>query len=164
MHLNPEITARMEGIQWFCHCGEPFQVSLSMPVNFVSSWQQASKYYHASAWDYATLEARNVLTEHLSYYHRERYRQWNIITGLGRDFLEEKIKPKIVAVQTQHGQDEAFSTTVNWDLLGAIMEDAYRDCDPPLRFFGELLDIYEAGHFPCGWKEGKWPLGKLVVF
>jgi hypothetical protein len=30
-------------------------------------------------------------------------------------------------------------------------------------FFLELLGVYEAGHFPCGWR-GEWPLGSLVVF
>jgi hypothetical protein len=30
-------------------------------------------------------------------------------------------------------------------------------------FFLELLTIYQAGHFPCGW-QGEWPKGKLLLY
>lgn len=163
MDLNPQITARMEAIEWFSHCGEPFDLPLDMDVLRISSWKQAIKCYHAPKWEDTTLEARNMLTGYLHKHHNARYQQWNKITEAGREFLEAEIEPKLVAFQEQHNLDKAFLDTVRWDLLGAIMEDAYRDCDLPTLFFHDLLKVYEAGHFPCGWEGGPWPLGRLIV-
>ncbi|HKD26343.1 MAG TPA: hypothetical protein VKC66_10620 [Xanthobacteraceae bacterium] len=53
------------------------------------------------------------------------------------------------------------STT--WDVLGALMENSYLSSRHQAYFFLELLWVYEAGHFPCGWL-GDWPDGKLVVY
>jgi len=46
--------------------------------------------------------------------------------------------------------------------LGALMGNSYLDTHHPAHFFLELLWVYEAGHFPCGWL-GDWPSGKLIV-
>jgi hypothetical protein len=43
------------------------------------------------------------------------------------------------------------------------MENAYLGSGHSCFFFLELLTVYEAGHFPCGWV-GDWPRGKLVVY
>ena len=69
----------------------------------------------------------------------------------------------MLPIAQAHKLTKVFLTTVQWCLLGALLEDAYKECNPPVRFFTDLLDIYEAGHFPCGWVEGKWAEGKLVV-
>jgi hypothetical protein len=52
---------------------------------------------------------------------------------------------------------------VQWDILAALMEHAYLGSGHRCFFFLELLSVYEAGHFPCGWI-GPWPQGKLVVY
>jgi hypothetical protein len=43
------------------------------------------------------------------------------------------------------------------------MANAYLPSGHKCFYFLELFEVYEAGHFPCGWK-GEWPAGKLVVF
>jgi hypothetical protein len=52
--------------------------------------------------------------------------------------------------------------SMSWDVFGALMENSYLDTHHPAHFFLELLWVYEAGHFPCGWL-GNWPSGKLIV-
>lgn len=44
--------------------------------------------------------------------------------------------------------------SVEWDLLTAMMEYAYSTYVKP-GFHTELLEIYNSGHIPCGWK-GKY--------
>ena len=44
-----------------------------------------------------------------------------------------------------------------------VMENSYLNGGHKVFFFLELLTVYEAGHFPCGW-EGEWPKGRLVVY
>ena len=43
------------------------------------------------------------------------------------------------------------------------MEEMYADSGYDGYFFNELLLVYEAGHFPCGW-QGDWPAGRLLVY
>jgi hypothetical protein len=59
--------------------------------------------------------------------------------------------------------DVKFVHSVRWNVLAALMENAYIDCDHGAFFFHELLTVYQAGHLPCGWI-GAWPEGKLVVY
>jgi hypothetical protein len=44
-----------------------------------------------------------------------------------------------------------------------MMENAYMTSKHGSYFFLELLTVYEAGHFPCGWR-GEWPSGSLVLY
>ena len=50
-----------------------------------------------------------------------------------------------------------------WDILGALMENSYVSSGHSVFFFLELLRVYEAGHFPCGWI-GDWPSEELTVY
>jgi hypothetical protein len=74
--------------------------------------------------------------------------------------LTEKI---LVPFQAKHDLDIAFVHNVQWDILGAVMENSYLRSGHSAFFFLELLTVYEAWHFPCGWK-GEWPKGKLLVY
>ena len=110
------------------------------------------------------LEAQNQLSAWLSRHARDRDRQWN---DLVRAHKEQVIEPVVVrgvrAALTDPAVLEVVLPSVQWDCLGALMEDSYLDTGHAAHFFLELLMIYEAGHFPCGW-EGKWPRGTLLVY
>jgi len=104
-----------------------------------------------------------VITEHLWLYHSERFNHWNIITETAKAFMEEKFYPKWDSVKTQHTLDQSFVHSVQWSILAAIMETEYSDCDLPSDFFRVIFTLYEAERFPCGWIDGEWPQGRLVV-
>ena len=72
------------------------------------------------------------------------------------------IKEQIIPFQLEHRLDVVLAHSTSWDVLGALMENSYLDTHHPAHFFLELLWVYEAGHFPCGWL-GDWPSGKLFV-
>ena len=116
------------------------------------------------AWEDTTLDARNRLTEFLHRHHREVYQRWNAIAvstkervvsrlceTSWRPFAESKRFPK------------RFLDSVSWDVLAAVMEHEYRNCKGRPDFFLQLLRVYRAGHFPCGWS-GRWPGGRLLVW
>ncbi len=92
------------------------------------------------------------------------FQQWNKVVGYANTFLEEKIQPKLIAVKQIHTLDQKFLATVDWNLTAALMQDAYSHCHLTERFFPQMLDIYEDGHYPCGWDGGVWPQGKLIIF
>lgn len=163
--LNTVLLKRIESIHWLEHIGDSNELNVNMEVSFVHSWSEAIEHYNRIEWTNTTLEAQNVLTRHLFFNHRDHYnRDWNSMIMAAKIFLEKDVFPKIAAIQQSNNLDEKFVDTIHWNILGIISEDYYQDCAPPVSFFNELLIIYEAGHLPCGWVDGVWPKGKLVVF
>ena len=86
-----------------------------------------------------------------------------LLLNIKRRIIEPLIKQKISPYQIANNLDIDLVHSVQWDVLGALMENSYINCDHKSFFFLELLMVYEAGHFPCGW-QGKWPEGKLVIY
>ena len=161
--LNPMLLERIRNINWFHKIGEPLGSSFDFEIVGIQTWDEAPIYLHLDAWTDAKLEAHNALTSFLSRSHKAEYRNWNILAAASREFLKNEVEAHMLPIAQAHKLTKVFLTTVQWCLLGALLEDAYKECNPPVRFFTDLLDIYEAGHFPCGWVEGIWPEGKLVV-
>jgi hypothetical protein len=165
-HRMPEtdVVARVKRIDWFAHCGEPREFDVSMEVNRVKTWPQAMKACKARSWHKATLEARNQLTLFLHSRHRERYRDWNKITDKFKKTVIMPLSKKVwEPFRQSHGLDVELVHSIQWNILAALMENAYMGCNHGSYFFLEILSVYEAGHLPCGWR-GEWPQDKLVVF
>jgi len=154
---------RIRNINWFHKIGEPLGSSFDFEIVGIQTWEEAPIYYHSDLWEDAELEAQGELTTFLSRLHKAEYQEWNKLNAASREFLKNEVEEKIMPFAHSHNLDKAFLSTLQWCLVGALREDAYKEFNPPVRFFTDLLDIYEAGHFPCGWVEGKWPEGKLVV-
>lgn len=161
---SSDVVAKVRAIPWFIRCGEPRDFDLTMPVERVKTWPQATKALKSRAWQRAILEARNQLTAFLSEYHSERYQEWNKITvKLKREVVTPLEKKVPEAFRKRHGIEVESVYSLRWNILAALMENAYMDCKHGSFFFHELLTVYEAGHLPCGWI-GNWPEGKLVVY
>lgn len=162
--VETDIAARIKAIDWFSRCGEPDEFDVTMKLERVTSWTQAMKSCKTRTWENVELEARNQLTMAIHQGDRERYQQWNELT---RKFKEEVVTPLTKRVwepfQVTHGLHVKLVHCVEWDVLAAMMENAYISSNHGSYFFLELLTVYEAGHFPCGWR-GEWPQGSLVVY
>jgi hypothetical protein len=158
------LTARLPAINWFSHCGEPFRLDLTMEIEPVPGWPQAMESCLAPAWEEAQLDAQNQLTLWLHEHHREQYRKWNDLVLTHRAAVIEPLsREQWVPFQQSHDLDLRFVNSVEWDILGALMENSFLDTGHRCFFFLELLTVYEVGHFPCGWR-GNWPAGKLLVY
>jgi hypothetical protein len=162
--VETDIAARVKSIDWFAHCGQPLSLDLSMEIEQVHDWAKALSSRKNSAWENASLEARNQLTLWLHLNDRALYRKWNKIVAAHKEtVLNPLTEEKIVPFQMKHGLDIVLVHNVHWDILGAMMENSYLGSGHRAFFFLELLTIYEAGHFPCGWR-GEWPQGTLLVY
>jgi hypothetical protein len=111
----------------------------------------------------ATLEARNLLTEYLFLHHRAEYNAWNTLAISAREFIQENVVPRNENVFADSLPKDCLGS-VQWDIHSAIMEDTYAFLNHPFVFFSQLLQIYEAGHLPCGWVDGKYPKGVLLIY
>jgi hypothetical protein len=159
-----DVAARALAIDWFARCGEQRNFDLTMEVERVNNWAEAMQELQSPAWDDAILEARNQLTLSLDRYNRERFEQWNEIVRPFKDKITAPLTDNVwEPFRKRHGLDVKLVSCTRWNILSALMENAYFDCNHGSFFFLELLTVYEAGHLACGW-HGQWPLGKLVIY
>jgi hypothetical protein len=159
-----DLGSRVKAIRWFARCGQPFDLDLSMNTERVTDWPTAIASCKDPMWENVELEAQNQLTLWLHANDRTEYIKWNdIVLGHKTSILNPLIEESITPFQVKHGLDIVLVHSVQWDILGALMENSYLGSGHKAFFFLEVLMVYEAGHFPCGWA-GEWPQGSLKVF
>lgn len=160
--IADNVKDRFRAIDLFRNCGG--RIELSFPVTQVCSWDDASQYFCDPEWENTTLVASNELAECLHKNFKEEYRNWNRCADAGRKFLNEELVERIEAWQVSKNLDSIFVDCVKWDLLHAIILQQYKaELSGELpEFYGNLLRVYEAGHYPCGWS-GAYPDGLIVI-
>jgi hypothetical protein len=89
--------------------------------------------------------------------------RWNRIAHTVNDWFPSVIAPVIRERLTDVPESEIVIQDVLRSIRGAFMEHEYQNCNPPVRFYTSLLELFETGRYPCGWQL-PWPDGKLVVF
>jgi hypothetical protein len=161
---HSDVAARIAKIAWFENCGGTLSSNVSAPLQRCSDWPEAVSLCSATNWQNVATEAQNQLTVWLHLNARKDFQRWNsIVMGFKASILKPAVEPAIRELSRQYGQKEEVLHSVQWDMLGALMENHYLYTGHKAFFFLELLELYEAGHFPCGWA-GRWPDGKLCVF
>jgi hypothetical protein len=159
-----DVAGRLRAIDWFARCGGPLTLDLTMGVEAVGSWAEAIVCCRDGGWQDVELAAQNQLTLWLDGHDRANYQRWNeLVERHKADVIAPLTEGVLLPFQQRHGLDIVFIHSVQWDILGALMENSYLGSGHPCLFFLELLWVYEAGHFPCGW-DGRWPEGKLRVY
>jgi hypothetical protein len=162
--MDEAFAADVRAIRWFSAVGGKPLPAFNIPARAVASKEEALAHCSDPGWEDVTLEARNQLTGFLSRHHPDRHVAWNQITDAAKSAVVTPLATRVwQPFAERHGLDKVFVDFVSWDVLAAIMEHEYRDCTGRPVFFLHLLDVYRAGHFPCGWA-GAWPKGKLLVW
>jgi len=159
-----DMALRLSEVRWFGANGQgPSLLDVTPSVVWLSSWDEALKASELPEWEDATLEAQNQLTLWLHLNAHADYQTWNERARR----LKTELLPGLSAAWAPHEAERAWSQSfkgsLEWNILGAAMENEYLETGHPAMFFLELLTIYEAGHVPCGW-EGRWPDGRLLVY
>lgn len=159
-----DVEARLRAIDWFANWGMPVTLGLTMPFHQLSCWEGAIERCTSVDWESSQLEAQNQLTLWLHLHDREQYQDWNNSVREHKKktldpLIEQVIAPLLAKIVIEPA---AVIPSVQWDILGALMENSYLSSRHAVFFFLELLTVYEAGHFPCGWR-GSWPEGELLI-
>jgi hypothetical protein len=159
-----DVAGRLRAVDWFSQCGQPLALDLSMDVERVPTWREATASCMGEVWEGVQLEAQNQLALWLSRHDRENFQRWNERVDRHKMAVVDPLAERAwEPYQRKRELDPAIIHSVRWDILGALMENTYLGSGHRCFFFLELLAVYKAGHFPCGWR-GEWPDGKLVVF
>lgn len=128
----------------------------------LSSWKEALAPKRARAFENVKLEARGDFTTQLSKYPERRAR-WNELTREIRARVIALFEARCTEFAAKHELGEGLWSATRWDILGACMECEYADV-VPATFYGTLMSVYLAGHFPCGWRGGLYPAGQLEIY
>ena len=159
-----DVAGRLQRIPWFARRGQPADLHVSVPTEAVAGWAQAMEACQAPAWDDARLQAQHQLAVWLQRNDPGSYGKWGELAAQQTERVAGPLAARVLLpFQREHGLDEALVRSVQRDVLGALMENAYLGSGHRCFFFLELLRVYEAGHVPCGWR-GAWPGGTLLVY
>ena len=157
MKISPLAIDRLTKINWFFNLG----VATTLPgVIQVQSLSLFIKGLNSDEWESATLEAGNEITGYLAKKHTNNYQYWNSLVKEAKKVVENDIIPKIIFPESEKS---SMIENLKWDLVNYLLEDAYGSLLREPFFFDGLINVYEAGHMPCGWS-GTWPAGKLVIY
>lgn len=159
-----DMAGRLSEVRWFHSAGRgPSSLEVTPSLVWLSSWDEALKADELPEWEDATLEAQNQLTMWLHMNAPADYQSWNERAQRLKADLLPRLSPAWAPHDARPAWPASFKSSLEWNILGAAMENEYLETGHPALFFLELLTIYEAGRVPCGW-EGRWPNGKLLVY
>jgi len=162
--IDQNIIDRIANIPFFQNCGVKHNTSeFHHGIVCIDSWSEAEQYFTHSDWEEITLEFRNQLTEHIQRSDSNIYKLWNQYAKSARKYIGDFIEPHLVKFQYLKGIDSTFIDCVKWDILNSMLYLQYAEhlSDLP-GFYKVVLTVYEAGHFPCGWK-GEFSNGRLII-
>jgi hypothetical protein len=162
--MDEQFAVGLEAIPWFVAVGQPPQVVAAVATVAANGQPDAMTHYSDPMWSDTTLEARNRLTSFLHQWHRDQYGRWNEVTTAAKSRVVMPLAERVWRpFADQRALGKKFVGSVSWNVLAAIMEHEFEDRVGRPTFFLHLLDVYRAGHCPCGW-DGEWPDGSLVVW
>jgi len=144
---------------WLTRCGQPLPTARYI---LASDWKEALRSSQSAKWQQLRLRLRGDLTAKLSRSHRERFREWNNIVRQLKPHTEGFKLNVVLPFAISHGLPDSFSDNVEWDILNWHMEIEYSDL-VPIFFYRDLMEVYNDGHFPCGW-DGEYPIGTFIVY
>ncbi len=163
--FSDEIVNKMATIEWFKYCDKAFEAlsEFFLPTLKIDNWQDAEKYANQQSWDETTLSARNAITGYLASNHKAEYKKWNPTVRKAKELMAEYLDSHIESTMLANNLTKYFRDSAYWCILSALMEDAYANYSP-FRFYTGLFVIFERGHYPCGWIDGEFPNGTLIVY
>ncbi|WP_245191422.1 hypothetical protein [Kosakonia oryzendophytica] len=157
MNISRLAVDRLLKINWFINLGKPTVLYHATQLTDENAF---IKEIASGDWEDTTLEARNEITGHLAKKHSNDYQEWNTLAREAQGIIDTEITPLVTNNEVvQH----VILDNIKWDLINYLMEDAYKKHLKGSLFFESLINIYEHGHIPCGWN-GKWPVGKLIIY
>ena len=158
-----DLETRLQAIVWFGNFGDQADIDISIPFRFANSWDDAVASCTSVEWENTELAAQNQLTLWLHNNHKAKYQDWNkFVVAHKENTINPLIEGKIQAIEKRLATN-VLTPSVQWNILGALMENTYLYLSHTSTFFLELFAVYESGHLPCGWV-GDWPSGELVVY
>lgn len=165
MELDRQMIRKLESISWFCKCGSPLPFEWAASA---ASTKDVLKAITTRKWENMVLETQGDVTEQLSMRSIKglgrEYQEWNnLVQNFKNDYMPQLNAQWGIALQQYGLNTSEVLSDVSFNILSIIVIDAYKTLVPMPQFFCRLLEVYELGYLPCGWRGTKGN-GKLIIF
>ena len=165
MTIDNDILSMINEIPWFENCGNITEITSNYNYKFVTE-EEMIKSLPSTKWINLETKEFNKLIDW--------FRTSSICLDWNRSVREIKkeempkfdllVKDKIKELFAN--EQKLVLDSFHYDLLLIIMKltisKRFSSNAEPY-FFNELLEIYKAGHLPCGWK-GSYPEGTILIY
>lgn len=125
--MDEQFISRITKINWFANCGKLPEAKISFEYTTVENWKKALKQSDGKYWEQITQEVDNELSEYLLINHPKRYKEWNKYAKEGRDIIDKLVVPNVTNYLNDNKLPQSLLNNVKWDIIGALMENNYRN-------------------------------------
>ncbi len=150
---------------WFSNCGTSEFLSYGFDFRQLKHSKQVKAAITSVEWEEVTYWARGEFGDAVD---RSKYASlfteyWNPLVRQSKAYITDIVGPYIEKNPALASFEEDALIAVKWDVLHAALEQSYEKVNPP-NFFQQRLSVYRSGHFPCGWENGQWPKGRMILY
>jgi hypothetical protein len=146
-----DLLNRLREASWFSRVGDPLDSVVG--IKAVNSWQDAFRWCAQPITRWCSVEAKNVLYQAVQQRSPSRFAEWIEVARDNLPHVEQLLRDKL---GTRAGAPPLTPRATEWiqsQLVGALLECCYADV-ADVRLSRNQMDLYVAGHFPCGWTVG----------
>jgi hypothetical protein len=151
--------------EWFSRVGTNLENTedYEFPIMPCSSWEEAIQHCSSPIWQNLCNEMTNLISHKVRSVSVDSYQQWNVIVESVKPLVETLIDEKVRPIARDLNFPPSFVHAIQWDILSLFIESEYSNQVNP-GFYTAITYWYAVGRFPCGWAEGEYPAGKLIVY
>ena len=150
--MNDNIEETLKNINLFLNCGEPKDLGFNYVQ--VNSLGEALSLAQDVSWENIVLEKREDLRLEIKEKEPNEYKNWNNIAKEAREFISSSLSPKWKIFIEKNNLGKEFYDSVHWDTINIILVNKFVKLSKNQEFYDQLLKVYLAGKFPCGWNNG----------
>lgn len=156
------MVTKLKNIPWFESCEHVDAVS-KYEINYAKNLDSAIKHCSSTRWSNLLLDKWQDVSCYIDIYRVKTKYEWDDVI----DFIKDNILSELLEFVykkwvIKYGESDFVKIEINSNLLFFLALYAFHEYkEEP--FHNELLNIYEQGYFPCGWK-GTYPDGKIIIF
>lgn len=149
MQLKEDFIELIMNCNWFENCGnEDFD---QFEVVMLKDKKEVVKSINSMAWENVCLEKRGDFTAYLSLNCASKYNEfWNKGVGEVKRAYMGKLKKQFRKALANKNLPEKIIEDIEFNVVVLFMANYYSDYYSG-EFFEQMLQIYLAGHLPCGW-------------
>ena len=157
-----DMVERLKNISWFENCGMMNTIS-QFEISYARNVSSVEKHCSSTRWANLLLDKWQDVSSYITVSRVQTKYKWNdVVTVIKNDILPNISAYVIEVWNSKYGESEYIKRKINSNLLFFIALYVFKEYkEEP--FHNELLNIYEQGYFPCGWK-GTYPNGKIIIF
>ena len=157
MQLDQTLINRILNIDFLSNVGEKYKDYI-----VEANVKNVDKHISTLKWENICLDESGDVSGFLAKNHSDKFQIWNDLVKEAKKLLLPGLEEKLNFLIDKNMLTVKIKQDILFNIIGIVVIGAYKEyVKSP--FYNELLEIYEAGYIPYGWK-GKYPGGSMYVY